>query len=38
MRSLERYGYTVLDTENAPGADDDTLRERIDFLFKYLEP
>ncbi len=38
MRSLERYGYTVLDTENAPGADDDTLRKRIDFLFKYLEP
>lgn len=37
MRSLERYGYTVLDAQNARGADDDTLRERIDYLFKYLE-
>lgn len=36
-RSLERYGYTVLDTCGAPGADDDTLRDRIDFFFKYLE-
>ena len=38
MRSLERYGYTVLDTEDAPGADNDTVRERIDLFFKYLEP
>ena len=37
MRSLERYGYTVLDTEDAPGADNDTVRERIDLFFKYLE-
>ena len=38
MRSLVRYGYTVLDTEDAPGADNDTVRERIDLFFKYLEP
>ncbi len=37
MRSLERYGYTVLDTKDAPGADNDTVRERIDLFFKYLE-
>lgn len=37
MRSLERYGYTVLDTQNARGADDDTLRERIDYFFKYIQ-
>lgn len=37
MRSLERYGYTA-DTEDAPGADNDTVRERIDLFFKYLEP
>ena len=37
MRSLERYGYTVLDTEDAPGADNDTVRERIDLFFKDLE-
>lgn len=38
MRSLERYGYTVLDTRNAAGADDSTLRERVEYFFKYFEP
>ncbi len=37
-RSLERYGYTVLEAQNAAGADDDTLRDRLELLFKYLEP
>jgi len=36
MRSLERYGYTVLEAQNARGADDDTFRERIDYFFKYF--
>lgn len=34
-RSLERYGYTVLEAQNAHGADDDTFRERIDYFFRY---
>lgn len=38
MRSLERYGYTVLDAQDAPGVDKDTMRERIELFFKYLEP
>lgn len=37
-RSLERYGYTVLEARNAAGADDETLRNRLEQLFKYLEP
>ena len=37
-RSLERYGYTVLAAENAPGADDSTVKDRIEYLLKYLEP
>lgn len=36
-RSLERYGYTVLESQNAEGADDDTLRERLDYFFHILE-
>lgn len=36
-RSLERYGYTVLDTFSADGVDADTARSRIDQLFRYLE-
>lgn len=35
-RSLERYGYTVLEAQNARGADDDTIRERIDYFFRYF--
>ncbi len=34
-RSLERYGYTVLDTD-ANILDDDTARRRYDELMKYL--
>lgn len=37
-RSLERYGYTVLEAQNAAGVDDETLRDRLEMLFKYLEP
>lgn len=36
-KSLERYGYSVIDWESADAADDDTARERIDHLFRYLE-
>lgn len=35
-RSLERYGYTVIDAESADEPDDTTAR-RIDDLFRYLE-
>lgn len=35
-RSLERYGYTVLETQSTT-ADYDTQRRRIDGLFRYLE-
>jgi len=34
-RSLERYGYTILDTDSN-GFDDDTVRRRYDELMKYL--
>lgn len=37
-RSLERYGYTVLDYESTHEADKDTLRERLDYFFRILEP
>lgn len=38
-RSLERYGYAVLDAAGSDGADatDDTTRSRIDSLIRYLE-
>lgn len=36
MRSLERYGYTVLEAQAPRGADDDTFRERIDYFFRYF--
>ena len=36
-RSLERYGYTVLQSAGAPSADEQTMRNRIDNLFRYLE-
>lgn len=36
-RSLERYGYTVLSAKSSDNADDDTTRQRIDQLFRYLE-
>ncbi|MCM1067685.1 MAG: hypothetical protein NC418_08965 [Muribaculaceae bacterium] len=36
-RSLERYGYTVIDTRSARDADSDTARRRLDHLFRYLE-
>lgn len=36
-RSLERYGYTVLDFEGEPRVGDDTLRERVDYFFRILE-
>lgn len=36
-RSLERYGYTVLSARPADDADNDTTRQRIDHLFRYLE-
>lgn len=35
-RSLERYGYTVIGSSSEI-PDNDTLRERIDGLFRYLE-
>ncbi len=34
-RSLERYGYTIVEC-SAPHADDDTLRARYDELMHYL--
>jgi len=36
-RSLERYGYTVLQSAGPAVADELTLRSRIDNLFRYLE-
>lgn len=36
-RSLERYGYRILDLEHAPGADSDTMRERVRELIHYLD-
>ena len=35
-RSLERYGYNVLDFEAPDGPGDDTLRRRYDELMHYL--
>ncbi len=36
-RSLERYGYTVIDWQSDNVADSDTSRQRIEHLFRYLE-
>ncbi|MDE6612746.1 MAG: hypothetical protein K2K22_09330 [Muribaculaceae bacterium] len=36
-RSLERYGYTVLETCSSDCVDSDTARSRIDQLFRFLE-
>lgn len=37
-RSLERYGFTVLDVDQENNDDiRDTTRQRIDSLFRYLE-
>ncbi len=36
-RSLERYGYSVLDFKEDGTADSDTLRERVDYFFRILE-
>lgn len=35
-RSLERYGYVVIDAEGAPLPDDSLLRSRYDELMLYL--
>ena len=35
-RSLERYGYEVVDAEGAPLADDSLMRSRYDELMHYL--
>ena len=39
QRSLERYGYTVLETMTGDGTedDDDVTRRRIDEFIRYLE-
>lgn len=36
-RSLERYGYTVIMSSDNETTDDNTLRRRINELFRYLE-
>lgn len=36
-RSLERYGYTILDTFRSDDSDDVTARDRIANLIRYLE-
>ncbi len=36
-RSLERYGYTVIDTRSADDADSDATRWSLEHLFRYLE-
>ena len=36
-RSLERYGFTVLEVDNPDTSDNDILRRRIDEFFRYLE-
>lgn len=36
-RSLERYGYTVLDTLSYDPEDDASLKRRIDEFFRYLD-
>ena len=35
-RSLERYGYTVLDTDAPESADEDIARDRLNHLWRYL--
>ena len=35
-RSLERYGYRVVAVEHAQGADDPTMRDRVNELIHYL--
>ncbi|MBD5174735.1 MAG: hypothetical protein HDT06_02815 [Bacteroidales bacterium] len=35
-RSLERYGYTVIDTDAPESASDDIARERLEHLWRYL--
>lgn len=36
-RSLERYGFTVLEVDHPSTSDNDILRRRIDEFFRYLE-
>lgn len=36
-RSLERYGYEVLDFEAGEGLDDSTLRRRVEEVLRYLD-
>ena len=36
-RSLERYGFTVLEVDHPGTSDNDILRRRIDEFFRYLE-
>lgn len=36
-RSLERYGYTVLDTHSSDSEDNDLIQRRIDEFFRYLD-
>lgn len=36
-RSLERYGYTVLEATTSEKPDESTLRQRINEFFRYLE-
>lgn len=35
-RSLERYGYEVIDAEGSPLADESLMRDRYDELMRYL--
>ena len=35
-RSLERYGFTVLEADAPDSSDGDVLRERLDHLWRYL--
>lgn len=35
-RSLERYGYTVLDTDAPESADKDIARDHLNHLWRYL--
>lgn len=36
-RSLARYGYTVIDSYGGDDPDNETARQRIEELFRYLE-
>ena len=36
-RSLSRYGYTVISVKGEPDTDDVRLKERMDYLMRYLE-